>query len=399
VDEANNHGIWLHNSESLVLVARSGTHAPGVPSGVEFGPFERYGHVFSLNNIGQMALGGDLVGEGVNSTNDRGIWFYDSGLLTKVARGGDEVPGMPGVRFGYVTTPLLNDAGQLAFRSTLAEDRVVPYNEAIWVGSPGSLDLVARAGSHAPDTPSDVKFSGFGNPALNDAGQTAFFAGLVSSGDDPAYQSGIWSEGSGRLALVALEGAQAPGAPNGVTFRNFPYVVLNNRGNTAFRATDFRGEPDASGAEGIWSDVTGELAAVAVAETQAVGTPPGVMFRDFGGPVMNDAGQVVFAASIFGNGVDFTNDVGVWATDRTGQLQLIMRAGDVVEVAPGDFRTVRILSPSAFNNVGQLAFLARFADNSEGIFISNLVAIPEPDSLLLLLALAGAVISLRRSYL
>jgi len=36
--------------------------------------------------------------------------------------------------------------------------------------------------------------------------------------------------------------------------------------------------------------------------------------------------------------------------------------------------------PSAFNNLGQLAFAARFTDGSSGIFVSNAVAVPEPPS-------------------
>jgi hypothetical protein len=54
-------------------------------------------------------------------------------------------------------------------------------------------------------------------------------------------------------------------------------------------------------------------------------------------------------------------------------------------VAPGDFRTISELNrtdhnansngwPSAFNNLGQIAFWASFTDGSQGIFVSNKVA-------------------------
>jgi hypothetical protein len=55
-----------------------------------------------------------------------------------------------------------------------------------------------------------------------------------------------------------------------------------------------------------------------------------------------------------------------------------------LEVARGDVRTIEGLGLVGFNNVGQIEFHAQFTDGSEGIFISNLIAIPEPSSMLLL---------------
>jgi hypothetical protein len=89
------------------------------------------------------------------------------------------------------------------------------------------------------------------------------------------------------------------------------------------------------------------------------------------------------------------NDRGIWATDHMGALQLIARTGDLLEVAPADFRTIRELyfvagasnsdgRPSGFNNLGQLAFWARFTDGTEGVFVSNRVITAEPASVALL---------------
>jgi hypothetical protein len=52
----------------------------------------------------------------------------------------------------------------------------------------------------------------FRGPVLNDAGQTAFRANLVGSGVDSTNNQGVWSEGSGTIALVARTGSQAPPA-------------------------------------------------------------------------------------------------------------------------------------------------------------------------------------------
>jgi hypothetical protein len=107
-------------------------------------------------------------------------------------------------------------------------------------------------------------------------------------------------------------------------------------------------------------------------------------------PSLNSAGQIAFRAELIGDGVDSSNDRGIWATDANGDLQLIARTGDQLEVAPGDSRTLAELDfvsvsnnsdgrRSAFNNVGQLAFWASFTDGSQGVFVSNKVAIVPGD--------------------
>jgi hypothetical protein len=110
--------------------------------------------------------------------------------------------------------------------------------------------------------------------------------------------------------------------------------------------------------------------------------------------VLNDVGQTAFFA-LLTDSEGASAGRGIWATDRSGDLQLIVRSGDLMEVAPGDFRTIGGIEiapdrtgngdgrPSYFNNRGQLAFAARFTDGTAGIFVSNRVAIPEPSALLL----------------
>ena len=195
---------------------------------------------------------------------------------------------------------------------------------------------MAHTGDQAPDTPSGVTYSSFSSLVLNDADHIAFYAGLSGSGVDSTNNGSIWSESSAGLALVARKGDQAPGTPNGVVFGN-------------------------------------------------VG--------GYSGLVLNGAGQIAFYSDLTENGVDVGG--GIWATDRNGELQLIARDGDLLEVAPGDFRTVdlglHVFTPtgnsdgrvSFFNNLGQLAFRAEFTDFSSGIFVSNRVAIPEPSTFVL----------------
>jgi len=116
----------------------------------------------------------------------------------------------------------LNPVGQSAYRTLLVGDSVDSSNEeGIWSEGTGSLSLVARAGDHAPGTPSEVVYSRLFGPAFNSIGQTAFIAFLTGDGLDGVSNQGVWSEGSGTLSSVALTGEHAPGTSADVLFRSF----------------------------------------------------------------------------------------------------------------------------------------------------------------------------------
>jgi hypothetical protein len=224
----------------------------------------------------------------------------------------------------------INNAGQIAFQGWLAGGDVIDgvNDEGLWSNVSGSLQLVARSGSPAADAPAGVNYGLFSKSSfalLNDSGQLAFHAGLAGSGVDDSNNEGIWFGTADDLALVSRRGQQAPDTPSGVSFAHMHY------------------------------------------------------------PSLNSAGQIAFRADLIGDGVDSSNDRGIWATDMNGDLQLIARTGDQLEVAPGDFRTLAGLDfvsvtantdnrRSAFNKSGQLAFWASFTDGLQGVFVSNLVA-------------------------
>jgi hypothetical protein len=113
-------------------------------------------------------------------------------------------------------------------------------------------------------------------------------------------------------------------------------------------------------------------------------------FSTFSSLSFNNNSQVAFLATLSGATINSMNDVGIWATDTSGVLQLIAREGDSLEVAPSDFRVVSSIEfagndgtddagRSWFNDRGQLVFGAKFTDGSEGIFVSNLVATLDGD--------------------
>jgi hypothetical protein len=394
-------GLWSEGSGSLALVARDGVHGPVLPSGVNFSFADIdesskwvYTDFPVFNDAGLAAFSVAVTGSGVNGTNNFGTWSgVDLNGLALVARKGDQAAGLSaGVRYTDAQLPVgLNDSGHASLFSYLQGTGVNDTNdEGYWSGTPGSLVLLAREGSPAPGTPSGVTFrDSFAPVAINSSGNIAFECFLT--GVDVVTginDEGLWSNVSGALQLVARSGSQAAGAPAGVNYGLFSsssWPLLNDSGHLAFHASLAGSGVDDSNNEGIWLGEAGDLALVARRGEQAPDTTSGVKFNDLNPPALNSVGQIAFRASISGDGVDFTNDRGIWATNPDGALQLIARTGDQIEVAPGDFRTLNSLDfvalsgngdnrRSAFNNFGQLAFWASFTDGSQGVFVSNVVA-------------------------
>jgi hypothetical protein len=380
-------GIWSDRSGSVEFIAGTGMQAPGTPGGTNFTDVD-WG---ALNDADQVAFKGYYTEN--DSTSGEGIWSQAAGSLALVARQGNQAPGLPaGVSFEqpFLFGWVLNNSGRTAFTAYDTNGM------GVWSDRSGSLSLVAHSGSQAPGLPSGVNYGGFLDPVLNGAGQTAFWAYLEGSGSGGAYDDGIWSEGSGNLALVVRRGSHAPGTAAGVIFSNehvttFYEPVLNDAGQTAFRAYLSGSGVDSTNNQGIWLGGADSLALVARSGEHAPGTPGGVEFGGFHSALQSNAtGQVAFGAGVNdGKG-------GIWATDRNGHVQLVARVGDLLEVVPGDFRTISEVSfghmgtgngdgrPSGFNDLGQLAFWARFEGGAQGLFVSNRVAVPEPMNLVVL---------------
>jgi hypothetical protein len=379
VDMTNDQGIWSDRAGPVALVARAGDQAPGVPAGVNFAGFSRP----VLDGAGRAAFWAMFTGVGVDPTNDEGIYAERAGVLTLIAREGDQAPDTPaGVNFDTPGNPLINGLGEIALQASLTGMGINgTNNHGVWVEDAGVLSLVARSGNPAPGVAPDVSFAGFAGVTLNNAGQSAFLGVLTGMGVDSTNDAGIWSEGPGALTLIAREGSPAAGTAVDVNFSSFFSPFLNGAGRTAFRATLTGMDVGASNDRGLWSEGPGVLTLIARKGAQAPGTPAGVSFSNFDDSVLNGAGQIAFYATLTGPGVTAANDEGIWAQDSNGVLQLIVRDGEQIEVAQGDFRTVSSLNlgpltggenglPTWLNDARQIAFSAVFDDASEGVFVT-----------------------------
>jgi hypothetical protein len=398
----NDSGIWSEGNGPLSLVAREGFQAPGTPDGALFSEFQNTNIGLVLNNAGQSAFYGRLstAQGGVTLDDNTGVWAVGSGgVLGLVAREGSQPPGTPaGAKYGEFLGSgfgvTINDMGRIAFRNLMVvgQGGVTSSNDTgIWTNILGSLALFVREGDAAPNI-SGAVFDGFGEPpGFNDSSHLLLrgFLRQGTGGVTAANDEGLWSTRSGPLSLVARAGDQAPGTPAGAKFDQFVWYNLNNNDQfvtLAYLRTGSGGVDDSNDV-GIWSDVSGELTLIAREGNQAPGTSDGTLFNTVGGrAVLNPAGQVAFQGSLqVGSGdVTSANDVGIWAQDTNGALQLIIREGDSIEITPGTFRTVtalRFLSSSGgsdgrrtqISDSGEILFWAN-TNNGEGLFVSSRVA-------------------------
>jgi len=144
---------------------------------------------------------------------------------------------------------------------------------------------LVKTGDVLPGLPSGVTVERVGTPAVSKDGDITFVAWLEGEGIEPGVNdSGIWRQiDGGSLDLIARTGEQAPGVETGVVFDIIQRPNINRFGRVAFSAS-LRGDGiDASNNIGFWSDgLTPTIEMIARLGDAAPGTEPGTVFSYFG---------------------------------------------------------------------------------------------------------------------
>ena len=378
-------GIWSEGQgNGLELVAAEGEIAPGFQSAqfLEFQPIR-------FNNSGNVALQALTDNFAVGADT---LWIQnDSGELNLVAQAGSTIaPGtnVPWTDFNF-SNPAFNDSGQIAFSGAVF---INPFQQfGIWRGAFDNITAVALPGTQAPGVAAGIQFDAAINPSINSGGEIAFVSLLSGPGINGNNNAALFSEGGGDgLSLVAQSGSAAPGTGTAL-FQAFFTWVLNDPGDTVFSATLTGGGIDSTNDSGVWRNSADGLSLVVRDGAPAAGTEPGVTFDlAFGGLVVNGRGQIAFSNNVTGNGINSSNDSGIWAEDLDGNLNLIARQGDFLEVTDDQgnasmrqianvFFSGEIFATGnsdgvqrCFNDSGQLTFVANFTDGSEGIFVATI---------------------------
>jgi hypothetical protein len=340
------------NAQTITVVIQEGEAAPdGNGSFFGFDPPV-------LNDAGQAAFIANLTGTSDGSTDDHGIYRSD-GLTdpTQIAREGQAAPDGNGTFF-TLSAPALNEAGQAAFRASLAGTRGGSFdNQGLFLGDGlTGPTQVARGGQFAPD--GNGRFAAFANPALNDAGQAAFRAELMGTIGGSSDDRGIF-RGDGMTSLTQIARA-GQAAPNGNSFSDFVDPAVNDAGQAAFRAN----LTGTVGNRGIFlgGGVSGLTQIIATGQSAPDGN--GTLSSRAYPPAINNAGQTAFFTGVGSTSGGSLDNQGLFRSDGVANLTQIVRKGDTAPDGNGTFSGFGLLP--ALNDVGQAAFIANLTGTSGG---------------------------------
>ncbi len=383
VNSGNKVGLWRFTGGVGSLVSRTGVdNVPGV-TGASFGKLP----TLRLGSDGLLVFDATLkLGGGVSTSNDSGLWRYDTVGGTLVARESiTSSPGVGGTTFKNIRAPNVNDNRQFVFAASLTQiGSVTALNDfGIWKFSDAGGELIARKGVGNVPGVSSTNFDALGDPTINAAGQVAFTSTMTNGGSiNPSNDAGVWLYSGTTGALLARTGSGGvPGMP-GANFEEIQTVLLSDSGALLVKALLASGSAGVTSENnlGLWRLHGGENHLVARTGSGAVPDVSGASFFDFGDLAFNAQGFTAVAATLAGGGVSSVNDEGLWLLGHSGGGRLIAREGDQLAG-----RTIASLSfvgnsggndgrPSGLNALGQIAFQASFTNGDSGLFLYSWLA-------------------------
>lgn len=160
------YGLFVPSGGTHSVVVRSGETAPGTGGGVYLYLFSD----FSVNPSGDVAFGAHVSG----GSAMYGIWVASGGTTTPVAVAGDTAPGTGGGIYTGLSTPAMNDSGDVVFRASVSGGSAL---NGVFLTSDGRTTAVALAGQEAPDTAGGT-YAMLGCSWINAGGDVAFFSGM-----------------------------------------------------------------------------------------------------------------------------------------------------------------------------------------------------------------------------
>ncbi|MCI0538867.1 MAG: hypothetical protein L0Z50_26980 [Verrucomicrobiales bacterium] len=262
--------------------------------------------------------------------------------------------------------------------------------DVVWAGPPLSLRVIARSGQPVPPPAVGRVFTGFGQVAVNAAGQLAIVARGTSS---VVAGTGILTGTTNDLALVVRAGDPVPdrdGLPFGL-LDTIDQLALNASGQIVFKALVRSTRPNLTGSYSTlyrWTRANGLTLVARQGETWP-GAPAGWTLQRIDAWNLNARGQVAFHASAAGAGPR-ESGTGLWLTDDAGEPVLLAQARipvsfvlgalapDIISLAVdsepsgGEDGRARFLSDR-----GEVAFATAFSDRSSGIHVGTAGAVDQ----------------------
>ena len=344
---------------AAVVVARKGAVATGATIWKTFTSVALGENVVAFTGVLETKIAGVSPGPGgATALNDSGLWVYNRGnsTTTLALRKGESLMGSTVMTIGaLVARPGSPGQGHgaesdgaddlIPVRVTLADKRQAVGN----VTQNGVLETPYVAGGAAVDYGAGALWLNLGIPTQNVASAMAFLGTVkVQTGTATgANNVAIFVENEENayytLARLVSKGDAASGVSGGI------FSALKDPVNAAgYRSVAFPGTMKASipygisGANdsGIWhyDDFNG-LSLMAREGAQPPEAAEGAQWKAFTSLALPDGSGPIFVATMHNNiagvspgpgGITAANDMGLWATDSTGSLRLLLQEGDVI---------------------------------------------------------------------
>lgn len=343
-------GLFVASSATSAAVAVAGQVAPGTGGGT----YAILEHA-DINDAGQVAFTSTISG----GTTTAGVFLDDGGLHTAVAVAGDTAPGAGGGTFVAFTGPVVNESGEVAFFATVTGGT---KSSGIFLATTGGLVPIVFVGDTAPVVGGTVSL--LGRPAVNDGGSVAYQAVLF---DGMANSTAMFVGSGGTPSLVAAPG-DVPSGAGGLAYFAFASTrpSIDASGDVAFMATlGATGSIDA-----IVVDAAGATGTAIALEGDPHPSPGGGTFFSLNSkPVLAASGDVAFGATST-SGNPFS---GLFLADGTGVAAVALRGDPAPDTGGGTFGSFD--NSPALSDAGDVAFASSIASGtaSFGVF-----ALPEP---------------------
>lgn len=300
--------------------------------------------------------------------------------LGLVARTGDAAPGMESINgtfTNFLTTtatsaPPVNASGEIIFAGTASTDE--GDRIGVWAGTVGNLEAVAIPGQEAPGIPDNTFASpaaSFFNPgmvSINNNGTLVFAQLVEGTGTGSGNNVALYTRLDDQLTLLARRGDAIPGAgADDVRFQTFNRPLVNDNDIFVFHSSLSGGDVTSSNNQGIFSGPLGDLQLIARKGDQAPGLSEGILFDDFHIHLaFNNLGEIAFLADLQQNEEPAGHGLFAWAA-QIGELAVIAHTGQEIEVAPGDFRTIAELD-MLFGSGGSDGFARSLNDSGQLVY-------------------------------
>ena len=329
-----------------IKIALPGDPAPSTGGGT----FQNL-QTIGLNNAGHVAFLSTIIG----GTTNRALFLWTPSGISKVVAAGDAAPGTTGTFGGLNNNPanyFFNDSDEIAFTAGVAGGGATTVG--IWVGSgsgPPTKLVVnddATGASFGGDFGGGIRVRG-----LNNSGKVLFQSNPGSGAT--ASHALFLKDVSTAAQVVFFQGQTAPGGTTEV-FGFTQQALLNASGGVAFLAR-LSGGPSLLG----WFLGSGTAAPIKIA-LQGDAAPAGGTFglagRNQAGRI-NSAGRVLFAADVIG-----PNQVGLFRFTPGGGITPVMGTNDALPSGANSF--VNASTPGASNDA--LVFYAQKAGGRSNVF-------------------------------